>query len=212
MEMMLALNPLLLLHHWPLPFIYRSPGRSQWYEGGREFHSQLHKSMQFRKSTTVMPVMLTHYMKLNTIGTISCSIKTDNSYYVQIYSSATYKITNTKETPKQRTLLFQNIMAKGRTMFRVLYLFLSRAKQTQTELLHDLLYTETCTYTCPYKTPQYITGTHTLTSELCRWHSGCHYPTGHNNNIYIYIYIYCSYFPHARYRSHSIYLHSSNFF
>jgi hypothetical protein len=78
--------------------------------------SPLRKSTQFCKSTTVMTVVLTHYMKLNTITTISCSIKTDNSCCVQIYCIATYRITNTTESPKQRTLLLQKIMADGRTM------------------------------------------------------------------------------------------------
>jgi len=41
--------------------------------------SLLRKSMQFCKTTTVMTVVLTHYMKLNTIRTISCGRKTDNS-------------------------------------------------------------------------------------------------------------------------------------
>jgi hypothetical protein len=81
--------------------------------------SPLRKSMQFCKRTTLMAVVLTHYMKLNTITTISCSVKTENSCFVQIYCIATYKITNAKESPKQRTLLLQNIMANGRTMFRV---------------------------------------------------------------------------------------------
>jgi len=80
--------------------------------------SPLCKSTQFCKSTTVMTVVLTHYMKLNTIRTISCSVKTDNSCCVQIYCIATYRITDTKETPKQITLVLQNIMANGRTMFR----------------------------------------------------------------------------------------------
>jgi hypothetical protein len=57
-------------------------------------------------------------MKLNTIKTISCSIKTDNSCSVQIYCIATYKIINTKETPKHRPLLLQKIMPDGCTMFR----------------------------------------------------------------------------------------------
>ena len=58
-------------------------------------HSPFHKSMPFCKSTTVMTVALNHYMKLNTIRTISYSVKTDNSCFVQIYCIATYKITNT---------------------------------------------------------------------------------------------------------------------
>jgi hypothetical protein len=58
-------------------------------------------------------------MKLNTIRTISCSVKTANSCFVQIYCIATYKIPNTKESPKQRTLLWQNITAVGRKMFTV---------------------------------------------------------------------------------------------
>jgi hypothetical protein len=65
-----------------------------------------------------MTVVFTHYKKPNAIRTIPCSVKTDNSCFVQIYFIATYKITNTKENPKQRTLLLQNIMADGRTMFR----------------------------------------------------------------------------------------------
>jgi hypothetical protein len=73
----------------------------------------LHKSMQFCKSTTVMTVVLTHYMKLNTILTISCNVKTDNSCCVLIYCIANKKITNTKETPKQKTLFLQNIIAKS---------------------------------------------------------------------------------------------------
>jgi hypothetical protein len=80
--------------------------------------SPLRNSTQFCKSTTVMTVVLTHYMKLNTIRTISCGIKTDNSCCVQIYCIATYRINNKKETPKQITLALQNIMADGRTMFR----------------------------------------------------------------------------------------------
>jgi hypothetical protein len=83
------------------------------------FRSPLRTSMLFCKSTTVMTVVLTHCMKLNTIRTISCSVKTYNICYVQIYWIATYKITNTKESPKQKTLLLQNIMADGCTMFRV---------------------------------------------------------------------------------------------
>jgi hypothetical protein len=69
--------------------------------------------MQFHKITRVVEVVLTHYMTLNTIRTISGSVKKDNIRYVQIY-----KNTNTKESPKQRTLLLQN-MADGCTMFRV---------------------------------------------------------------------------------------------
>jgi len=80
--------------------------------------SLLCKSTQFCKSTTVMTVVLTHYMELNTIRTISCRVKTANSCCVQIYCIATYRITNKKEKPKQRTLVLQNIMADGRTMFR----------------------------------------------------------------------------------------------
>jgi len=57
-------------------------------------------------------------MKLNTIRTISCSVKTDNSCYEQIYCIATYRITNKKETLKQIILVLENIMADGRTMFR----------------------------------------------------------------------------------------------
>jgi len=76
-----------------------------------------------------MAVVLTHYMKLNTIRTISCSVKTDNSCFVQIYCIATYKITNTKQSPKQRTLLLKNIMANGCTMFTV-------PKTSQTNPLH----------------------------------------------------------------------------
>ena len=87
------------------------------------FPSTLHILMQFCKRTTVMTVQLTHYMKLNNSRTISCSVKTDNICYVQIYCTATYKITNTKQTPKQKTLL-QNIMANSCTLFRVVYLFL----------------------------------------------------------------------------------------
>jgi hypothetical protein len=75
--------------------------------------------MLFCKSTTVTRVVFSHYIKLNIIRTISCSVKTDNTRFVQIYCIATYKITNTKENPKHRTLLLQNIMADGRTMFRV---------------------------------------------------------------------------------------------
>ena len=81
-------------------------------------HWPLCKSMQFCKSTTVMTVVFTHYMKLNTIRTISCCIKTDNSCFVQIYCIATYKITNTKQSPKQRTHLLQNIIDDGYTMRR----------------------------------------------------------------------------------------------
>jgi hypothetical protein len=72
-----------------------------------------------------MTVALTHYMKLNTNRATSCSVKTANSCFVQIYCIAFNKFTNTKETPKQETLLLHNIMIDGRTMFRVLYLFLS---------------------------------------------------------------------------------------
>jgi hypothetical protein len=75
--------------------------------------------MQFCKSTTVMKVVLSHYMKLNTIRTISRSIKAHNSCFVQIYCISAYNITSTKENPKHRTLLLQNIMADGCTMFRV---------------------------------------------------------------------------------------------
>jgi hypothetical protein len=60
--------------------------------------SPLRKSMQFCKSTTVMIVVFTHHMKLNTIRTISCSIKTDNSCCVQVYCIATNKIINTKKS------------------------------------------------------------------------------------------------------------------
>jgi hypothetical protein len=78
------------------------------------------QSMQFCKSTTVMTVVLTHYIELNTMRTISCSIKTDNSCFVQIYCIATYKITTTKEDLKLRiSLLLQNIMDVGSTMFTV---------------------------------------------------------------------------------------------
>jgi len=74
-------------------------------------HLMLTKSMLFCKSATVMTVVLTHYMKLNTIRTISCCIKTDNSSFVQIYCIATYKITNTKASPIQRTLRIKWPMA-----------------------------------------------------------------------------------------------------
>jgi hypothetical protein len=75
--------------------------------------------MQFFKSTTLMTVALTRYLKPNTIKTISRSIKTDNSCSVLIYCIATYKITDTKESPKHRALLLQKIMADGCTMYRV---------------------------------------------------------------------------------------------
>jgi hypothetical protein len=52
------------------------------------FRSLIRKSMQFCKSIIVMTVVLNHYMKLNTIRTISCSVKTDNSCFVQIYCIA----------------------------------------------------------------------------------------------------------------------------
>jgi hypothetical protein len=74
--------------------------------------------MQFCKSTTVMTVVLTHYIKLNPTGSISCSVKTDNSCFVQIYCITTHKITQKKETPKQRTLALKNITVEWRTMFR----------------------------------------------------------------------------------------------
>jgi len=80
--------------------------------------SSLRKSTQFCKNTTVTTVVLTHYKKLNTIRTISSSIKTNNSCCVQIYCIATYRVTDREETPKQRTLVLQNIMADGRTIFR----------------------------------------------------------------------------------------------
>jgi hypothetical protein len=60
--------------------------------------------MQFCRSTTVMTVVLTLYIKLNTIRTISCGIKTDNSCCVKIHCIATYKITTTKEVPKKQNL------------------------------------------------------------------------------------------------------------
>ena len=82
-------------------------------------NSPLRKSTQFCKSTTVKTVVLTHYMKLNTIRTILCSVKTDNSCCVQIYCIETYRITNTKGSTKQRNLLLQHIMAEVHTMFRV---------------------------------------------------------------------------------------------
>jgi len=78
----------------------------------------LRKSTQFCKSTTVMTVVLTHYMIQNTIRTISCSVKTDNGCCVQICCIATHRITNTKESPRQRNLLLQNIIAEVHTMFR----------------------------------------------------------------------------------------------
>jgi hypothetical protein len=62
--------------------------------------SPLCKSMQFYRSTTVMTVVITDYVKPNTTKTISGSVKTDNSCCIQIYCTATYKITNTKESPK----------------------------------------------------------------------------------------------------------------
>jgi hypothetical protein len=101
------------------------------------FRSLLRKSTQFCKSTTVMTVVLTHYMTLNTIRTISCSVKTDNSCRVQIYCIATYRIANTKKTPKQRTLLLQNIMVMSIPCSE----FLSWATQTQSTISHDLLNT-----------------------------------------------------------------------
>jgi len=55
-----------------------------------------------------MIVVLTHYMKLNTIKTISCSVKTDNSCCVQIHCIAMYRITNTKETPKEKYSFAEN--------------------------------------------------------------------------------------------------------
>ena len=83
------------------------------------FRSPLRKSTQFCKSTTVVAVVLTHYMKLYTVRTISCCVKTYNICFVQIYCIATYKITNAKESSKQRTFLLQNIMVDGYTVFRV---------------------------------------------------------------------------------------------
>jgi len=76
-----------------------------------------------------MTVVLTHYKKLTTIRTISCSVRNDNSCFLQIYFTAIHKITNIKETPKQRTLLLQNIMADDRTMSRVPIM-------SQTNLVH----------------------------------------------------------------------------
>jgi hypothetical protein len=74
------------------------------------FRSPLRKSMQFCKCTTVMTAVLTHYMELNIIRNISCGVKTDNSCFVQIYCTATYKITTTKQSPKHRiSLLLQNM-------------------------------------------------------------------------------------------------------
>jgi PBP1b-binding outer membrane lipoprotein LpoB len=49
-----------------------------------------------------------------------------------MYCIATYKITNTKESPKQRTLLLQNIMADGRTMFTVPIMSQTNAVHTST--------------------------------------------------------------------------------
>jgi hypothetical protein len=65
-----------------------------------------------------MTVVLTHYMKLNTIRTISCSVRTDNSSCVQIYCIATYRITNTKETAKEKYSFAEN-NDQVHTMFRI---------------------------------------------------------------------------------------------
>ena len=83
------------------------------------FCSLLRKSMPFCESTHVMAVVHTHYIKLNSNRNISCSINTDNSCFVQTYCIITHKITNTKKSPNQRTLLLHNIVADGRTMCRV---------------------------------------------------------------------------------------------
>jgi hypothetical protein len=84
-----------------------------------------------------MTAVLTHYVKVNSIRTISYSIRTDNSSCVQIYCIATYKITTTKEGPKKRiSLLLQNILADGHTMFRFPVI---RKKKTHSTLTHDLM-------------------------------------------------------------------------
>jgi len=108
MLMSLALDSLPPLHHCPLPAAQGSP----------HFVRHSTQSMLFCKSTTVMTAVLNHYMTLNTTGTISSSVKTDNICFVQIYCIASYKVTNTKQSPKQRTLLLQNVMPDGCTMLR----------------------------------------------------------------------------------------------
>ena len=59
------------------------------------FRSPLRKSTQFCKSTTVVAVALTHYMKLYTVRTISCCVKT-YICFIEIYFTANDNITNTK--------------------------------------------------------------------------------------------------------------------
>jgi len=105
------------------------------------FPSPLRKSMLFCKSTTVMTAVLNHYMTLNTTGTISSSVKTDNICFVQIYCIASYKVTNTKQSPKQRTLLLQNIMADGCTMLRVPVISQTHPVHTSHDLLNTNLQT-----------------------------------------------------------------------
>jgi len=93
-----------------------------------------------------MTVVLTHYMELNTIRTISYSEKTDNSCCVQIYCIATYRITNAKGSPKQRNLLLQNIMAEVHTMF-------SDSIMSQTNPVHTMFSDPIVSQTNPVHTP-----------------------------------------------------------
>ena len=141
MEMSLPHDPLPLSSQWSLPLA----NESTHFQTQKMLHTK-HCGNQARRSVnqcssakapTVMTVVLTHYMKLNTIKTISHNIKFDNSCSVRIYCIATYKITNTKETPKQRTLLIQNAMADGRIMFRVPIMSQTNPVHTSTWTTHS---------------------------------------------------------------------------
>ena len=109
--------------------------------------SPLRDPMQFCKSTTVMTVVLTHYMKLNAIKTFSCSVKTYSSCSLQTNCIANYKITNTKENSNRRTLLIQNTMADGCIMFRVPTMSQTHPDHTSTQFngKHTILSHE-CTF------------------------------------------------------------------
>ena len=110
--------------------------------------SPFHESTQICKSTTVMTVVLTHYMKLNAIKTFSFSVKTYSSCFLQINCITNYKINNTKETSSQRTILIQKTVAEGRIMFRV----------------------PTMRQTHPNHTSKRFNGKHTILSHECTFY------------------------------------------
>jgi len=97
--------------------------------------SLLRESTQICKSTTVMTVLLTHYMKLNAIKTFSFSVKACNRCSLQINCIANYKITNKNKLQTRELFLYriQWLMAASCSQF------LPWPKHTQTTLPHNLM-------------------------------------------------------------------------